>query len=279
MVARLGLVRHSLFACMRELGSRCTVRSVLGRVSKVRVRVTDGRVRANQVVCMERPIEECVICTEDLGVPERPAAQLPCGHAFCHECCDEWIRNQQKAGCGVCPSCRITFKPSKLRPLLPWKGGLTLKETSSAEYNAIRELEGVRSARMALEKRAAAAERAVEFAKRKCLAAERAAAAAEQRAAAAPSDGTVHPVPPSATQAAAPSASTTLVTATTAEAAPCSETCAITEAQRQRAAEKKAAALALLERKRAEQEAQRLLAASRASEAGLAQQFPDIRET
>ena len=102
-------------------------------------------------------VEECQICTEDLGVPGRPAAQLPCGHAFCACCVLAWV----KEGHRDCPSCRVAFKLSKLRELVPWEGGLKLKEASSAEQNALKELEEARSARAAMEQRAAAAERAL----------------------------------------------------------------------------------------------------------------------
>ena len=102
-------------------------------------------------------VEECQICTEDLGVPGRPAAQLPCGHAFCACCVLAWV----KEGHRDCPSCRVAFKLSKLRELVPWEGGLKLKEASSAEQNALKELEEARTARAAMEQRAAAAERAL----------------------------------------------------------------------------------------------------------------------
>ena len=285
-----------------------------------------------------RSVEECIICTDDLGLPGRPAAQLPCGHIFCHQCCEEWIRNQQKAGCGICPTCRITFKPSKVRPLVPWKGGLTLKQTSPEESHLIRELEGVRSERIAYEKRAVAVDKAYEYAKRQRQASETAAAAAEARAAIALPTTTLASVPaassslPSATvpvdaqapaplptasdaaigsvgststvteaqrqRAAAmkatalarlevrpPAASLLRVTAATSNAAfapaagSATMASTMTEEQRQRAAAQKAAALARLERTRTEREAQKLTAASKASEPGLADQFPDILGT
>ena len=76
---------------------------------------------------------------------------------FCRACCDQWVKSQHRD----CPSCRMPFKPSKLRALLPWEGGLRLKDVSSAEQNALRELEEARQARSAMEKRAATAESAM----------------------------------------------------------------------------------------------------------------------
>ena len=77
---------------------------------------------------IDEAVEECLVCTEELGTVERPAAQLPCGHVFCRACCDQWVKSQHRD----CPSCRMPFKPSKLRALLPWEGGLRLKDVSSA---------------------------------------------------------------------------------------------------------------------------------------------------
>jgi hypothetical protein len=126
-------------------------------------------------------VEECLVCTEELGVPGRPASQLPCGHVFCQECVQSCLKNQHKD----CPSCRAPFKASKLRALLPWQGGLRLKEATSAEQNALKGLEEVRTARAAMEQRAVAAERAL---RQRQAAAERAAAA--ERSALAVTQGT-----------------------------------------------------------------------------------------
>lgn len=102
-------------------------------------------------------VEECVVCTEDLGLRGRPAVQLSCGHVFCRACVDQWAANKHSD----CPSCRAPFRPAKVRALVPWEGGLLLKQESTAEQAARTGLEEARVARAAMERRANAALRAV----------------------------------------------------------------------------------------------------------------------
>ena len=126
--------------------------------------------------------EECLVCTEPLGLPGgAPAVHLPCGHIFCADCNEQWLANGHKD----CPSCRQPFKKSKVRTLQPWQGGLRLKDTSSAEQNALKNLEEARVARAAMERRAATAERALHQLQAELKA--RAAAAASAAAEAVPS--------------------------------------------------------------------------------------------
>ena len=101
--------------------------------------------------------EDCTICTERLGLVDRPAVQLPCGHAFCKECVDEW----QRAKHSDCPQCRAEFQVSRIRALWPWKFGLRLKEQTDKEKLAVMQLDEMRAQRKAMEARVAAAERAL----------------------------------------------------------------------------------------------------------------------
>lgn len=101
--------------------------------------------------------EDCTICTEQLGSAERPAVQLPCGHAFCKVCVEEW----QRAKHTDCPQCRQDFQPSRVRALWPWEHGLRLREPARAEQKAVDELDDARAQRKAMESRASKAERAL----------------------------------------------------------------------------------------------------------------------
>ena len=101
-------------------------------------------------------VEECTICTDALG-QDATAVQLPCGHAFCQRCLDEWAQHSHTD----CPQCRQTYKRSKVRPLKPWNGGLRLKDISKEETAALKALDEAKSARAHMENRAAIAERAL----------------------------------------------------------------------------------------------------------------------
>ena len=103
---------------------------------------------------MAGSVEECVICSDELGV-ESAAVQLPCGHVFCRSCLEQWARNSHKH----CPQCRTPYQRSKLRELKPWHGGLRLKDQSKEETAALQALEEAKAARALMEKRAAAAEK------------------------------------------------------------------------------------------------------------------------
>ena len=101
-------------------------------------------------------VEECTICTDVLG-QDATAVQLPCGHAFCQCCLDQWAQLSHTD----CPQCRQTYKRSKVRPLKPWNGGLRLKDISKEEAAALNALDEAKRARANMEDRAAAAERAL----------------------------------------------------------------------------------------------------------------------
>jgi hypothetical protein len=117
--------------------------------NKLNARVLKAGAGAKHTALME----ECAICTEVLGAPDRPAAQLPCGHAFCCACVEEWTRS----GRSDCPHCRVEFRKSKVRELCPWRGGLRLRQPSEITRGAERALEAARDARAQMERRVKAA--------------------------------------------------------------------------------------------------------------------------
>ena len=192
------------------------------------------------------------MCCDELGV-DVIAVQLPCGHAFCQSCLDQWAKNSHND----CPHCRQPYKRSKMRPLKPWNGGLRLKDLSREETAALKALEEVRAERARMESRAAAAERAVRQAQRAIL---------EQPITALHAVSAVTDVNSTAqSSAVAPPA--------------CGSRSELTEEQRQRAAANRAAAL---ERKRerdaaaaaAAAEAAAAAAAAEAAAAGGAEALP-----
>lgn len=102
--------------------------------------------------------EDCTICTEVLGTRDRPAVQLTCGHVFCRECIEAWVRTNKRKDC---PHCRTDINLSRSRSLWPWQRGLCLKEQTNREQETLKGLEETRAARNALETQAAKAERAL----------------------------------------------------------------------------------------------------------------------
>ena len=207
--------------------------------------------------CMGEPdAEECTVCCSVLGA-ESAAEHLPCGHVFCSTCLREWEANQHSD----CPQCRSVYRRSKaVRALKPWQGGLRTKDKSKQVADAEEVLEEMRAARVAMEQRAAAAERALRHCRAaKCRATQEAQAVTVTADAAARSNASgcagpdlaprLHPAAASAattdTASGAALRSETALGAVSSRSAPGAAT--LTEEQRQRAAANRAAAL---ERKR-----------------------------
>lgn len=229
--------------------------------------------------------EECSICTDPLGVPGQPAASLPCGHVFCCSCLREWTALRHIE----CPQCRASFRPERdERVLCPWRDGLRLKQTTSAEQEALTGLEDARGQRQAMEQRALTAERALRRrtatvamaggAPPSCVGASRVAASSEQprseqvaEASAACAGAPMAGAPPYCVGSASPSVAASseqprpeqprpehiaegvgaIVGAPTPAAL---DAAAVTEAQRQRAAASRAAALARRQEREAAQQ-------------------------
>jgi len=54
--------------------------------------------------------DTCLICLEVLG---KPVVKLPCEHAFCSACMEQWRSKYDAASTRTCPHCRAPLPPTR----------------------------------------------------------------------------------------------------------------------------------------------------------------------